>query len=296
MSTGLLYLIPVLIWGSTWLAIKFQLGVVSPEFSVAYRFLLASILLFIYCRARGMKLRFSWNEHLFILLQGVFLFSVNYILVYFAEVNVTSGLVSVIFSTLLVFNVLFGAVFLGDGVRGRVLLGGLVGIGGLALIFWPELQGLNWQNGALLGLVLALLSALTASLGNIISARNQRRQIPVLQTEAYGMLYGAVLTAIIAFARGVPPAFDTSPAYVASLLYLALFGSVIAFGAYLTLIGRIGPDRAGYVMIMFPVIALLLSAMFEGLSLEMLQFGGVALVLLGNLLVLNRGTQTAASS
>ena len=110
------------------------------------------------------------------------------------------------------------------------------------------------------------------------------------------MLYGAVLTAIIAFARGVPPAFDTSPAYVASLLYLALFGSVIAFGAYLTLIGRIGPDRAGYVMIMFPVIALLLSAMFEGLSLEMLQFGGVALVLLGNLLVLNRGTQTAASS
>ena len=117
MSTGLLYLIPVLIWGSTWLAIKFQLGVVSPEFSVAYRFLLASILLFIYCRARGMKLRFSWNEHLFILLQGVFLFSVNYILVYFAEVNVTSGLVSVIFSTLLVFNVLFGAVFLGDGVR-----------------------------------------------------------------------------------------------------------------------------------------------------------------------------------
>ncbi len=285
MQNSFLYIITVLIWGSTWLAIKFQLGVVSPELSVAYRFFLASVLLFIYSKLRGLQLRFTAREQLFIAIQGLLLFSLNYVMVYFSEVYITSGMVSVLFSTVIVFNVIFGAILLRNPVRARVVLGSIVGILGLTLIFWPELAGLTLEGGRLLGFALALLSAVSASLGNIVSARNQRAQLPVIQTNAYGMLYGSLFTFLFALARGAEFRFDPSFSYVASLLYLALFGSVIAFGSYLTLLGRIGADRAAYVTVLFPVIALLLSGLFEGLQLNILQFAGVALVLLGNVIV-----------
>lgn len=285
MQNTFLYIITVLIWGSTWLAITFQLGVVPPELSVAYRFFLASLILFTYSKLRGLKLRFSRQEQLFIALQGLFLFSLNYVMVYFAELYVTSGLVSVLFSAVIVFNVFFGFLLLRNPVRGRVLLGSLVGILGLVLIFWPELAGLDLVGGRVLGLILGLVSAVSASLGNIISARNQRAGLPVIQTNAYGMLYGSIFTMIFALARGVEFSFDVSAGYISSLLYLALFGSVIAFGTYLTLLGRIGADRAAYVTVMFPLVALVLSAIFEGLQLNVLQFVGVGLILLGNVIV-----------
>ena len=288
MGNSLLYVITVLVWGSTWLAIKYQLGVVSPELSVAYRFFLASLLLFLYCIWKKLPLRFSARQHGFIAMQGLLLFSANYILVYFAEGYVTSGLVAVIFSSIIILNVLFGALLLGSPVRGRVVLGALVGIGGLALIFWPELADFDLSGGPALGLTLAVISSVSASLGNIVSARNQREQIPVIQTNAYGMAYGATFTLLIALGRGVEFNFDPSTGYVASLLYLALFGSVVAFGSYLTLLGRIGADRAAYITIVFPVIALFLSALFEGLEFNSVQFLGVALVLGGNLIVLQR--------
>jgi drug/metabolite transporter (DMT)-like permease len=285
MQNSLLYLITVLIWGSTWLAIKFQLGSVAPELSVAYRFFLASVLLFIYSKIRGLNLRFSAREQRFIAMQGLLLFSLNYVMVYFSELYITSGMVSVLFSAVIVFNVFFGALILRNPIRGRVLLGSLVGIAGLAFIFWPEIAGMDLQGGRLLGLGLGLASAVSASLGNIVSARNQRAGLPVIQTNAYGMLYGSLLTFAFAAFRGVEFTFDTSFPYVASLVYLAFFGSVIAFGTYLTLLGRIGADRAAYVTVLFPVIALALSALFEGLHLNAWQFAGAALVLLGNLIV-----------
>mgnify|MGYP003331360490 FL=1 len=288
MNNSILYVITVLIWGSTWLAIKYQLGVVPPELSVAYRFFLAALLLFAYCAWRRLPLRFSPREHAFIALQGLLLFSVNYIVVYFAELYISSGMVAVIFSTIIILNVFFGSLFLRTPVRLPILAGALIGILGLAVIFWPELANFNLQQGAALGLMLAVGSSLSASLGNIVSASNQRANIPVIQTNAYGMLYGSLLTFAIAMARGVPLVFDASSGYVLSLLYLALFGSVIAFGAYLTLLGRIGADRAAYITVLFPVIALLLSARFEGLRLNGWQFAGVGLVLAGNLLVVER--------
>jgi drug/metabolite transporter (DMT)-like permease len=147
MSNPILYAITVLVWGSTWLAIKYQLGVVPPELSVAYRFLLASLLLFAYCFWRRLPLRFSARQHAFIALQGLLLFSVNYIVVYFAELYVSSGMVAVIFSTIIILNVFFGALFLRTPVRLPILLGALVGILGLAVIFWPELAGFDLQRG-----------------------------------------------------------------------------------------------------------------------------------------------------
>ena len=214
MQNTFLYIVTVLIWGSTWLAITFQLGEVAPEWSVAYRFFLASLLLFIYSKLRKLKLRFSLREQLFIAMQGLLLFSVNYILVYFSELYITSGMVSVLFSSVIVFNVFFGALLLRSPVNGRVLLGALVGIAGLALIFWPEMQGVDLQGTRLLGLGLAIISALSASLGNIVSARNQRNRLPVIQTNAYGMLYGAAFTALIALARGTPLGFEVSVGYI----------------------------------------------------------------------------------
>lgn len=287
MGNTLLYLIPVFIWGSTWLAIKFQLGSVPPELSVAYRFLLGALILFAYIKWRGLNLRFSRREHMFMALQGLMLFSLNYVMVYFSEMYVTSGLVAVLFSAVIILNVVFGAIFLGNAVQGRVVAGALVGVVGVALIFWPELQDLQVDSLRALGIALGLFAAVSASLGNIVSARNQRAQLPVIQTNAYGMLYGSLVTLAFAVLRGTQFSFDPSLSYVGSLLYLALFGSVIAFGSYLTLLGRIGADRAAYVNVFVPVIALALSALFEGLELGWFELAGVALVLLGNAVVVS---------
>ena len=285
MQNALYYLIPVLIWGSTWFAIKFQLGVVPPQLSVAYRFLLASVLLFAFIKVRKLPLKFSRRDHAFMALQGLLLFSINYFLVYLSELYISSGLAAILFSTLIVLNVLFARLFLGTPIQIRVLVGAFMGLSGIALIFAPEVASFNFQGGTGLGLALAMLSAATASLGNLASARNQQHNIPVIQANAFGMAYGSALMFIVAWVSGVELSFDTSPSYVISLLYLALFGSVIAFGAYLTLLGRIGAGKAAYTMILFPVVALLLSTFFEGMAWSLPQLGGVALVFAGNGLV-----------
>ena len=219
-------------------------------------------------------MRFTLREHGFMALQGLTLFSINYILVYVAELHLAGGYVAIVFSLIVVLNVLFGAAFLKNPVRPRVLLGGAIGIVGLSMVFLPGLGGLSLSAGAGLGLVLALVGTIIASLGNMVSARNQRHKIPVVQANAYGMGYGALITLGIAVVRGSEVSFDASPEYVLSLLYLALFGSVIAFGSYLTILGRIGPDRAGYIAVLFPIVALLFSTAFEGLTWELITILG----------------------
>jgi drug/metabolite transporter (DMT)-like permease len=290
MQNALLYFITVIIWGSTWLAIKFQLGVVSPELSIAYRFALAAGLLFVYCLFRGYPMRFNLRQHGFIGFQALFLFSLNYLLVYIAELYLSSGLVSIIFSLLIVFNVIFGALFLRNPIRPRVILGGLLGIAGLVLVFWTEFSEIGGDRGLLIGIGLALLGGISASLGNITSAHNQRIGLPVIQTNAFGMAYGAGIMFILALIRQTDFTIEPTTAYLASLLYLSLFGSVIAFGTYLTLLGRIGADRAAYVSILFPIVALILSTLFEEMNWNVLQLLGVALILLGNVVVLTRAS------
>ena len=288
MYNAFLYLITVLIWGSTWLAIKFQLGVVSPELSIAYRFALAASLLFVFILVRRFPLRFSLKSHGYFALQGLFLFSLNYLMVYLAEGVLTSGLVAIIFSAIIILNVIFGAIFLHNPVRIQVVLGGVIGLFGLALVFWPELSTFNLSRQELFGMILAFIGTISASLGNVISARNQQEKLPVVQTNAYGMLYGAAIMFVFAMFRGAQLEFDLSIGYVISLFYLAVFGSVIAFGSYLTLLGRIGLDRAAYVTVLFPIIALLLSTLFEDLQWGIPQLIGVVFVLFGNAMVLNK--------
>ena len=293
MQNAGLYILTCLIWGSTWLGIKFQLGVVDPEISVVYRFSLAAGLLLAFSLFRRLPLRFSPREHFFMALQGLTLFSLNYIAVYLSELYLSSGLVAVVFSLIIVFNVFLSAVFLGNPIRPRVLLGGALGIDGLALVFRPQLAGLSLSEDRAVGLGLAAAGTAIASVGNIVAARNQRHSLPIVQSNGYGMAYGALITLLVALARGARLSFVPSFEYIASLLYLAAFGSVVAFGAYLTLLGRIGPDRAAYISVVFPIVALALSTLFEGLRWEWIALLGVGLVILGNTLALT-GRRPAA--
>lgn len=284
----LFYTLTILIWGSTWLGIKFQLGTVEPVLSVAYRFTLATLILFLWCLARRLPLRFSRSEHLFIALQGVLLFALNYLLFYLAELQITSGLAAVVFSTIVVMNLLNGRLFLGTPVELKVLLGGALGMVGLVLLFWPEMAAVNFSGPVLTGLLLSFAATYLASLGNIISARNQRLRLPVVQTNAFGMAYGALCMASLAIIGGTPLVIDWSLPYLVSLGYLALFGSVIAFGCYLSLVGRIGPGRAAYATLLFPVVALALSTIWEDYHWSSPAVCGILLILGGNYLALAR--------
>ncbi|MEP5763573.1 MAG: DMT family transporter [Halieaceae bacterium] len=285
-SSWMLYGLTVLIWGSTWIGIKYQLGVVDPMASVGHRFALSALLIGLFLLARRESLRLPWRHHPFLLLQGLCLFCGNYYFVYHAELVLTSGLVAVVFGTLMIFNVINGALFLGTPVRTGVVVGGLLGLAGTAAVFWPELDALDLSDANFVALLFCLAGTMLASFGNIIAARNKLHEIPVLVTNTWAMGYGALAMYGAALLIGVPITVDWSPAYILSLLYLVVFGSVIAFWAYLTLIGRLGADRAGYANLVFPLVALAISTLLEDYQWSLLAIAGMGLVMLGNWLVM----------
>ncbi|HKK23874.1 MAG TPA: EamA family transporter, partial [Pseudohaliea sp.] len=246
MNTAILYIATVLIWGTTWIAIRYQLGDVAPMVSIAHRFALSAVLLFLLTVPARRLARLAPRDHGFVFLQGLCLFSGNYLFIYASAAELTSGLIAVVFSTMVIFNTVGAAVFLGLPVSPWVAVGGLLGLAGMAAIFLPELARLEASGPTLEALALCALGTLCASLGNIIAARNHRHQLPVLTCNSWGMLYGCLTLYAAALLTGTPIALPRSPEYLLSLVYLAVFGSVIAFWAYVTLIGRIGPDRASY--------------------------------------------------
>ena len=288
MGNNLLYVATVLIWGSTWYAIKMQLGTVDPDLSVAYRFIIAATLLIVFCLATGRSLRFAPRHHLFIAAQGLFLFCLNYWLFYYATFELTTGVVAVVFSLIMLMNILNGAVLFGTRVEPKVLGAAGLGLIGLVLVFWDDLAALDFTSGPMIGLGLSIVATYFASLGNMASLRNTRAGLPVLPVNALGMAYGAVFMTILALLRGAPLSFDFSPGYVGSLLYLAIFGSVLAFGFYLTLLGRIGADRAAYAAVVFPTVALIISTFLEDYVWTPPALIGVALILGGNILAVAR--------
>jgi drug/metabolite transporter (DMT)-like permease len=279
-----LFALAALIWGSTWLAITFQLGVVAPEASVVYRFALAAVMLALWCLATGRSLRFSPRQHLWFAAQGTLLFGLNYLGVYLAEQYIASGLVAVLFSLIVFLNLVGVRIFFRTPINARIAIGAVLGVTGVAMLFWRELgQG---RGDMLTGIAFGLGATVLACGGNLLAVRNQRHAVPLLPGVAWGMAYGAIAIAIVAAIEGTRWAFDPRPAYVLSLLYLAAFGSVIAFGAYLTLLGKVGAARAGYVGVAVPVVALLLSTVFEHYTWTLAGFAGIALCAAGNVLVL----------
>ena len=294
MSPGLLYSGTVLIWGSTWLAIRFQLGVVSPEISLVYRFGIASLLLLVWCRARGIPPPTGWRNHSSLILLGACLFSFNYLLFYIAAEDLATGLLAVIFSTMTVMNILNGALFLGRRVEWRIILGSGFGLTGICLVFWPEVIALGKAHNIFLAVLLGVIATYFASLGSIISVRNQKSGIQVISGNAFGMLYGTALMTLYALISGIHFNFDPSFGSVSSLMYLSVFGSALAFTLYLTLVGQIGPEKAAYATVLFPIVALTLSTLFENYRWSALAGVGLLLVLVGNVIVLTNRHQFRA--
>jgi drug/metabolite transporter (DMT)-like permease len=299
-STLGLYALIVWCWGTSWYALHHQLGVVSPEVALVWRFLFASAAMFAWCLADGTRLVFPLREHARFALLGGLLFSTNFLLFYYGGQKVASGLLAVVFSTASIFNLLLGAALLRQRIEWRVAAGAIVGFVGIGLIYWPEIARLPpgadgaFDVTALLGLALCIGGTLSFCLGNMVSARTQRRAIPVKGASAWGMAYGAALLAILALVRGKPFIFEWSAPYVISLLYLVVVSTVIAFATYLTLLGRIGAARAGYATVLFPVLALAISSLLEGYAFTPFAAAGIALVAAGNVMVLRRGAQTTA--
>lgn len=281
-----LYGVVVLIWGTTWFAIKFQLGVVAPEVSLVYRFGIAAVCLFLYARIVGSPLRLSWRDHHYIALQGLTLFSVNYWLTYIATQHLTSGLVAVLFTAIIFMNLMNARWIFGIRIEARVLAAAAAGMLGVALLFLPELRSTGANRAVLTGAMLALGATYLASLGNMVAMRNTGSGLPVVTVNAYGMAYGAASLVLIALLNDAPLAFDASWPYVVSLFYLSIAGSALAFGLYLALLTRIGPARAAYSSVLFPVVALMVSTVFEGYRWSLPAFAGLAVLLGGNALAL----------
>ena len=283
-----LFATTVLIWGSTWIAIAAELGPVPVLTSVFYRFALAAALLWPVLVLSGRLSRTRPRDHLFMGLQGLCLFSLNFLCFYNATAFIPSGLVSVIFSLATVLNALNARLFFGERITARALLATAVGVAGLVLIFWHDLFGGALNVGTLKGIGLATLGTLFFSLGNMVSRRLSASGVPPITANAWGMGYGAVFLLALIGLSGTALPLPPDARYLGALVYLALFGSVIGFTTYLMLVARMGSGRAAYATVMFPVIALMLSWAFEGYHWQLTALAGVGLTLLGNVILFAR--------
>ncbi|MCX2864377.1 DMT family transporter [Paucibacter sp. PLA-PC-4] len=275
-----LFWIPTLIWASTWHVILYQLASPVPVLnSVAWRFALAALLLVGLARWRGESLRLPASAHLLMAATGIVQYSGNYWSVYEAERHIPSGLVAVLFSLMVFGNALSGRLFFGQSVTRRFLLASSGGVLGVVLIFWPEIAATGARPTAALGLGLGLLAVLCACIGNVLTLTLTRRQLPLVPILAWSMGYGALFLLALSLGSGAGLQFDTRPAYLLSLLYLAVFGSVVAFVLYFKLAQAQGPARAALTGVVIPVIALLISAVFEGWRPTAMSLAGMGLSL-----------------
>jgi drug/metabolite transporter (DMT)-like permease len=284
-SSTRLFAVAVAIWGTTWIAITFQLGRAPPEVSVALRFALASAILFGWCRLRGLRLRFPPAVHAQLALLGLFMFCLSYLAVYRAETYLVSGLVAVGYSASPLVNLAISRVAFGTPATRHVVVGGLLGVAGIALVYSPELSRAQGP-GVVTGALLTACAVLASGIGNVFATRLDRLGVTVVQKMAWGMAYGSTVSALVALGSGEGFSISLTPSYVLSLLYLAVFGSILAFASFLTLLERVGAARAGYVGVMTPVVALAISGALEGFAWGPATVLGIAVVVAGNLVVL----------
>jgi drug/metabolite transporter (DMT)-like permease len=283
-----LFAICVLTWGTTWHAITYQIDHTTPEVGVALRFGLAGACILAMCLVRGMPLRFSAGEHGRFALQGVFMYGVSYICVYEAERHLPSGLVAVGYSASPLVTGLGAQVLFGVRISTRFIAGGLLGLAGVALMFWPEFGKATDGASTGLGAAFTVASVLLSAVGSLTASRNKSGGLPFWPALGWGMVYGAAASAAIAIAQGHSFALPSAASWWASLLYLALAGSVLAFACYLTLQDRIGPGPSGAIGVMTPLLALVVSLLLEGYRPDLLTGLGAALAVAGNALMLRR--------
>jgi drug/metabolite transporter (DMT)-like permease len=285
----LLYALVVFAWGTSWIGIHLQAtSFVPPEVSVFWRFAIAGLIMMGMALVKGERLALPLRAHGLFLLMGLTLFSVNLVMFYHGAQQISSGLLSVVFSMASVVNLAFAYLFFGQRLELRVLVGAGIGTLGVALLFGPQIFNVHLGQAALVGLLFSVIGTLCFCCGNMLSFASQRSGIPVIAGTAWSMLYGAGWLAAYCLARGYSFALEFSLSYLGSLAFVVLSASVLAFWAYLTLLGRIGAGRAGYATVMFPLVALAISTVAEGYVWTPLALLGVALALGGNVLVLRR--------
>jgi drug/metabolite transporter (DMT)-like permease len=283
-----LYTVTVFAWSASWYALKLQVGVVPVQVSLVWRFGIAAAIMLVWALLARVPMKFPAKTHLKFALMGAFMFCLNFAAFYIASPYLASGLLSVVFSLASVFNILIAMMFLGLKPTVNILIGASLGFAGIAMMFWPVIAGQTFDSNALIGLGLCVAGTLFFCTGNLISASLQKARVPIISASAWGMVYGTIISAFIAEAKGDQFIIEMTTTYLASLLFLAIISSVVAFAAYLTLLGRIGSDRAGYVTVLFPVVALAMSAVLEDYTMTAIAFAGLALVLLGNIFVLGK--------
>jgi len=289
----LLYALTVSIWGSTWLVITLQLGTPVTT-AVGWRFLLASAILLGWCRMRGLDLRFNRRQWALIALQGLMNYCINYWMVYQAEARISSGLVAVLFSLLMVFNMIGGHLFFHQRINAYGAAGAAMGVAGVALVFWPEVAGFEGGDQRMIGILLALVAPLFSSCGNLLSVQTQKSGVGLIPGMGLGMGIAGIVMLAAGGLAGDALAPPLTSKFLLSLLYLSLLGSVVAFAAYLGLIQRIGAAQASYANVLIPIVALALSSLFEGYHWQIFAGVGLLVSLAGNLLVM-RGKVKAAS-
>ncbi|MCE0812264.1 DMT family transporter [Buttiauxella sp. A2-C1_F] len=285
---AILYISVVVIWGTTWLAIYMQQGVVSVPVSIFWRFAVAAVVMLVVLLALGRLRRISLRDHLFCMLQGGCVFGFNFLCFYHAAAYISSGLESVIFSMAVLFNAVNSMVFFRQRPSKNLLPAAVLGIAGVVALFWHDLVATQLAPSLLLGIGLSALGTFGFSLGNMISTRHQRRGLETLSTNTYAMFYGTIIMGVLALVRGDSFMPELTLRYLGSLFYLAIFGSVIAFGAYFTLVGRIGSGPAAYSTLLFPLVALSLSTIYEGYVWHSNAIIGLIMILLGNLVMFSK--------
>lgn len=282
------FAIVTIIWGSTWMVIRGQLGQVDPAWSICYRFLIAAGAMFAYGGLARVPLRLGGPAVRFVTLIALTQFLLNYSFVYQAELRVTSGVVATIFALLIVPNALLARIFLGMPISRRFVLGSIVSLAGMALLFGHEFASAAKGGDAVaLGIVMALLGVLASACANVMQANALGRSLPPVPIMAWSMLIGAAMNGLLALIMAGAPTIDLDPAYVGGIVYLGLFGSAVTFPLYFFVIREIGPARAAYSSVLTPVIAMALSTMFEGYRWSLMAASGALLVLAGLLVALS---------
>ena len=288
MNNYILFLITLFCWSPTWYLIKFQLGYVDPLVSVFYRFLIAAIIIFIYLVIKNKNLKFSINHHFWFLFFGTCLYSINYVFFYLSNTYLISAFPAIVFSTVVIMNILGEKFYFKKKPSLKTLIGATIGMIGIIIIFNDEIFNFSLSEGTHVGLFLALIGTFCASTGNMVHQRNLNNNFPPIQTIAYAMLYGSLVTLLVIQVRGAELLFENSISYISSLLYLSIFGSIFAFISYLKLLEKVGPGRAGYVGVVMPVLALIISTIFEKLEWQIDLIIGLPILIIGAILVINQ--------
>jgi drug/metabolite transporter (DMT)-like permease len=281
------FIICTMVWGSTWFVIGSQLHYVPGAWSVVYRFALAGVAMFITAAAMRMRITLPAHAHPLALIFGITQFTLNYTFVYAAEARIASGLVALVSALLIVPNALLARLFLGQSVSRRFLLGSGIAMAGIALLFAHEMgQSASDSHRIFVGVAFSLIGLSAASIANVLQATRRAAALPPPTLLAWGMVYGTIFDAAWAWLSVGPPAFSLAPVYIAGLLYLALIGSAVTFSLYFALIRQIGPARAGYISVLVPVIAMLLSTLFEGYRWTATAAAGALLTIAGLLVAM----------